>query len=153
MGNYARCHFNIPIGLSDHTPDNYSSFGAVALGAPLIEKHFTLKKNQVGPDHKSSLEPNQLKELVEGCNAIFKANGKDKFVYPEEQEIISWARESVVSEVDIFKGQKIDKNFIWVKRPGPKEGCIPAKKYYEVIGKIATKDIPKNVQIKWTDIK
>ena len=145
--------FDVPIGLSDHTPDNFSSYGAVALGASVIEKHFTLDKNQIGPDHKSSIEPDALNELVLGCNAIFLANGNKKFVYPEEKEIISWARESVVSEVEIYKGQKIEEGMIWVKRPSPEEGCIPAKKYKDVIGRFAKSDIPINTQIKWSDLK
>ena len=61
------------MGLSDHTNNNYTSFGAIALGAVLIEKHFTLDKKMNGPDHASSINPEELKELVEGCNAIYSA--------------------------------------------------------------------------------
>ncbi len=145
--------FDLPIGLSDHTKDNFSSYGAIALGAPLIEKHFTLDKKQIGPDHKSSIEPNMLKELVIGCEAIYLSNGNEKYIYPEEKEIISWARESVVSEIDILKDQEIKEEMIWVKRPGPGKDSIPAKRYKDVIGRIAKCNIPKNTQIKWTYLK
>ena len=145
-------NLNVIVGLSDHTSENYSSFGAVAYGAALIEKHFTLDRNQEGPDHQSSIEPYQLKELVIGCKAIFEANGNEKKIFDEEKEIISWARESVVSEKNIKKGETITEKMIWVKRPGPKKDSIPAKDYNKVVGKIASKDIKKNVQIKWTDI-
>ena len=145
--------FDVTVGLSDHTSDNFSSFGAVAHGAALIEKHFTLDKEQIGPDHKSSINPDQLRELVLGCNAIFEANGDEKKIFDEEKEIISWARESVVTETEINKGEVITEKMIWVKRPGPNEGSIPAKYYKEILGKIALKNIKKNVQVKWTDVE
>ena len=70
--------FNVPIGLSDHTNSIYTSLGAIALGARIIEKHFTLDKKSVGPDHASSIEPQELKQLVEGANAIFDARSEKK---------------------------------------------------------------------------
>ena len=70
--------FKIITGLSDHTDSIYTSIGAVALGARIIEKHFTLNKKQIGPDHKSSLEPDELKKLVNGCNEVFYARSEKK---------------------------------------------------------------------------
>ena len=78
--------FNVPVGLSDHTNTIYTSFGAVAHGACIIEKHFTLNKNAEGPDHASSIEPKELKHLVEGSNAIFEANGDEKKIFEEENK-------------------------------------------------------------------
>jgi sialic acid synthase SpsE len=144
--------FNVPVGLSDHTSTIYTSFGAVAHGACIIEKHFTLDKNAEGPDHASSIEPTELKELVYGVNAIFDANGEEKKIFDEEKQIIAWARESVVSEKDIKKGETLDEKNIWVKRPGPKKNIIPAKDYKLILGKKALKDIKKNSQISWEDI-
>ena len=85
--------FKIITGLSDHTDSIYTSIGAVALGARIIEKHFTLNKKQIGPDHKSSLEPDELKKLVNGCNEVFYARSEKKKIHKEEHEIIKWARE------------------------------------------------------------
>ena len=96
--------FDIPVGLSDHTSTIYTSFGAVAHGACIIEKHFTLNKTAEGPDHASSIEPHELRNLVEGSNAIFEANGDEKRIFEEEKQIIAWARESVVSEKEIKIG-------------------------------------------------
>ena len=70
--------FKVVVGLSDHTSSIYTSVGAVALGARIIEKHFTLDKNAKGPDHASSLNPEELKNLVDGCNAVFYATKSDK---------------------------------------------------------------------------
>jgi len=145
--------FNVPVGLSDHTNTIYTSFGAVAHGACIIEKHFTFNKNAEGPDHASSIEPKELKHLVEGLNAIFEANGDEKKIFEEERQILAWARESVVSEKDIKVGDKFSLDNVWVKRPSPKSGCIPAKDLKKIIGKIAKNNIKKNTQIKWEDIQ
>jgi len=93
--------YNVPVGLSDHSIGVYTSIGAVALGACIIEKHFTLDKLQSGPDHAVSLEPYELGELVKGCQAVFNARGSERKIFPEEEPIVSWARESVVSECKI----------------------------------------------------
>ena len=145
--------FNVPVGLSDHTNTIYTSFGAIAHGACIIEKHFTLNKNAEGPDHASSIEPKELKHLVEGSNAIFEANGDEKKIFEEEKQILAWARESVVSEKDIKVGDKFSLDNVWVKRPSPKSGCIPAKDLKKIIGKVAKNNIKKDTQIKWEDIQ
>ena len=145
--------FDIPVGLSDHTSTIYTSFGAVAHGACIIEKHFTLNKTAEGPDHASSIEPHELRNLVEGSNAIFEANGDEKRIFEEEKQIIAWARESVVSEKEIKIGEKFSLENVWVKRPSPKSGCIPAKDLSKVVGKFAKKNINKDTQIRWEDIQ
>ena len=86
-----------PTGLSCHTPSIYTALGAVALGACVIEKHFTFDRMQKGPDHKSSIEGYELGELVKGCRAVWEARGATREIFPEEQQIVAWARESVVS--------------------------------------------------------
>ena len=150
--NKLRDLFNVPVGLSDHTSSIYTSFGAVAHGACLIEKHFTLDKKAEGPDHASSIEPQELSQLVEGSAAIFIANGSDKKIFEEERQILAWARESVVSEKKIFKGETLTNENIWVKRPGPGKYYIPAKDFKKIIGRKVKNDIPKDTQIKWDDI-
>jgi N-acetylneuraminate synthase len=144
--------YKVPIGLSDHSIGIYTSIGAVALGACIIEKHFTLDKLQSGPDHAVSLEPYELGELVKGCQAVFSARGSERKIFPEEESIVHWARESVVSECKIKKGTTIKKEMVWVKRPSPGPGAIPAKDLNKVIGKVAANDIDINKQILWIDV-
>ncbi len=145
--------FQIPVGLSDHSRGIYTALGAVALGACLLEKHFTLDRMQKGPDHPVSIEPDELAELVKGADAIFQARGAERRIFEEESQIVAWARESVVSEVSIPKGTVITNGMVWVKRPSPGPQGIPAKALPNVIGSVAQKDIPKDVQLQWSDIR
>ncbi len=142
-----RALFDVPVGLSDHSLGIYTALGAVAVGASIIEKHFTLDKLQSGPDHAVSLEPDELGELVKGCNAVYLSRGDEREIFPEEECIVAWARESVVSEVAIPAGTKITKEMVWVKRPSPGPGAIAAKDLDKVIGKTAKVDIGQDKQI------
>ena len=146
--------FNVIAGLSDHTSDIYTSIGAIAYGAKIIEKHFTLNKKAKGPDHASSLEPYELKQLVEGCNAVFLATRNNKkIIHKEEKQIISWARESVVSIKNIKRDDILNNKNLSVKRPAPKNNEIPARSYFQILGKRAKKNITINRKIKWAEIK
>jgi len=144
--------FGVPVGLSDHSRGIYTAVGAVALGACVLEKHFTLDKMQKGPDHASSIEPYELGELVKGAKAVFSAMGSDRKIFDQEAPIVAWARESVVSEVAIPAGTLITRDMVWVKRPGPDEGVVPAKDLDKVIGRTAKVDIGKDTQIRWSDL-
>ncbi len=144
--------FDVPVGLSDHTVGVYTSLGAIALGACLIEKHFTLDRSWPGPDHQSSIEPFELGELVKGARAVFEAGGDTREIFPEEREIVAWARESVVSETEIAEGTLITGDMVTVKRPSPGEGAIAAKHLDEVIGKTATADIARDRQVLWSQV-
>ena len=139
------------IGLSDHTKTNHSSFGAVALGANIIEKHFVDNKNRSGPDISSSIDEKGLKELIKGCNIIYLQRGGKKNLLREEQVTRNFAFASVVSTKDISKDEKLSKNNIWIKRPGT--GYFSAEDYKKLIGKKANKRIKKNYQIKKNDIQ
>lgn len=141
--------FGVPVGLSDHSRGIYTALGAVALGACLIEKHFTLDKLQKGPDHPVSIEPDELAELVKGADAVYQALGDERRIFEEEEEIVAWARETVVTEQPIKRGTKITSDMVWVKRPSPGAGAVPAKDLRKVIGRTARVDIPKDVQVKW----
>ena len=145
--------FKIPIGLSDHTNNNYTSFGSIALGACLIEKHFTLDKNLPGPDHASSINPEELKQLVEGCMQIYLAKSDIKKIHPQEKKIISWARESVVTTKNIQKDENFTINNISVKRPAPSNKEIAPKFFWKILKKKSNRNLKKNEKIKWTDIK
>jgi N-acetylneuraminate synthase len=144
--------FEVPVGLSDHTSDPWSGIGSVAVGACCVEKHFTLNKMAPGPDHASSLEPFELKALVDGARAVFDAMGSERRIFEEEEQIVAWARESVVSVADIPKGEKITEKMVWVKRPSPGPGVVPARDLQRVIGSVATTDIPRDTQIRWDQL-
>ena len=138
---------NAVIGLSDHSIGNYTSFAAVALGASIIEKHFTSNKGWSGPDVTISVNPNELKDLIKGTEAIHKALKGKKEILKEEKPTIDFAYSCVVSIKDIKKGEIFTKANIWVKRPGT--GKIKAKDFYNVLGKKAALNIQKNIQIEW----
>lgn len=128
----------IDVGYSDHTAGVEVSVAAVALGATVIEKHFTLDKNLPGPDHKASLSPEELKTLVSQIRNIEKALGhSEKGPSPSESKNISIARKSLVAKKSIAKGEKFTSENLTVKRPG--SGISPMK-WYDIVGTVADKD-------------
>ncbi|SFV60268.1 Legionaminic acid synthase [hydrothermal vent metagenome] len=130
--------FNIAYGYSDHTLGIEVPVGAVAMSASCIEKHFTLDKNMEGPDHKASLEPNELKDMVKAIRNIEMALGSSiKKPSPSEIPNIKIARKSIVSSSNIKKGEIFTKNNITVKRPS---GGISPMRWNEIVGTVATKD-------------
>jgi len=130
--------FNVPVGYSDHTKGIEVSIAAVALGATIIEKHFTLDKNMDGPDHKASLEPDELKKMVDSIRNIEKAMGNgEKKPSPSEMKNIDIARKSIVAKFDIKKGATFNETNITTKRPG--NGISPMR-WFDMIGKIAIRD-------------
>lgn len=133
------------LGLSDHSIGNYTCFGAVALGASILEKHFTSKKSWAGPDVPISITPAELRDLINGSKAIHQALGGSKTILIEEKPTIYFAYACVVAIRDISRGEHFTKDNIWVKRPGT--GEIQAQGYYEVLGKISLRDIKKDAQI------
>lgn len=137
------------LGLSDHSLGNYTCFASVALGARILEKHFTSDKTWPGPDVPISIDPQELKDLIDGSKAIFQALPGEKDILPEEQPTIDFAYACVVSIQDIAAGDKLTKENIWVKRPGT--GEIKAVHFERLLGKTANKIIPKNSQLRWTD--
>ena len=138
------------IGMSDHSIGNYTSFAALTLGASIIEKHFTSDKNWPGPDNPISLEPNELKDLIQGSKAIYEAMSGKKDILAEEKPTIDFAYACVVSTQDILEGEVLTPENIWVKRPGT--GEIKAKDYQIIIGRKVSQNIKKNHQIKWSQI-
>lgn len=130
--------FQVPVGYSDHTVGIEVPIAAAALGATVIEKHFTLDKNMEGPDHKASLEPEELKQMVASIRNIEKAMGSsEKKISPSEKKNIKIARKSIVAKRDIAQGEKLTEENLSVKRPG--DGISPMR-WYEVIGTVAVKN-------------
>ena len=138
------------LGLSDHSMGNYTSFGAVALGACIIEKHFTSSKDWEGPDIDISLDPPELKDLITGTKALHAALGGRKNILQEEQPTIDFAYASVVAIKNIKKGELLSKENIWVKRPGT--GEILAKDYESTLGKKVKNNISADQQLRREDI-
>lgn len=141
---------NAVIGLSDHTTSNLACYAATALGATILERHFTDRMDRPGPDIINSMDPQALEELINGSAEIVKMLGGKKEAAKEEQVTIDFAFATVVSISSIKKGEKYTKENIWVKRPGT--GEIKAECYLDLIGKIASKDIEVDKHIKWDDI-
>ena len=142
---------NAIIGLSDHTISNLACFGAVALGASILERHFTDKMDRIGPDIINSMDPIAMKELIIGADEIAKMRGGKKEAAPEEKVTIDFAFATVVSIKEIKKGEKFTKENLWVKRPGT--GEILAEEYKAIISKVAAKDISNDIHLTWNDIK
>jgi sialic acid synthase SpsE len=140
---------DLPVGHSDHTPDLYTSFAAVALGAHAIEKHIILDKRQPGPDQLVSIDMPELHALVGGIRKIEASLGSEKAVHARETAIRAWAHRSVVSTQAIPAGTTISEEMVWTKRPGT---GIPSKRLPEVIGRVAARDIAANVLVAWDDL-
>ena len=139
------------IGLSDHTVSNHACFGAVALGASILERHFTDSMTREGPDIINSMDPSAAKELILGANTIFEQRGGSKGPVEEELPTIKFAFASIVSIDDIKKGEIFSKDNLWVKRPGT--GEILAEEFESILGKKANNDISSGQQLKREDIQ
>ena len=142
----------VKIGYSDHTLGIEVPIAATALGAKVIEKHFTLDRNLPGPDHSASLEPNELKAMVQGIRNIEKAlNGNGiKSPSPSESKNKIVARKSILLNKDLVAGTIITKEDLAIKRPG--NGISPMK-INEVIGKELKTDKPNETILQWEDLK
>ncbi|WGK60368.1 N-acetylneuraminate synthase family protein [Halopseudomonas sp. SMJS2] len=138
-------------GLSDHTTSNHACFAAVALGASILERHFTDHMGRKGPDIVNSMDEVAARELIEGSRLIWEMRGGKKEATQEEQVTIDFAFASVVSIKKIKKGEKLSETNIWVKRPGT--GEILAEHYEGLIGKVATKDIEADEHLSWQDVE
>ena len=134
-----RNEFGVEVGYSDHTKGIEVPIAAVALGATVIEKHFTLDRNMEGPDHKASLEPDELKAMVKAIRNIEKAIGGDgtKHISESERKNIAIARKSIIAAKNIMRGEILTEENLTVKRPGT--GISPMR-WEEVIGTKAIRD-------------
>jgi N-acetylneuraminate synthase len=139
------------IGLSDHSLGIYTCLGAIPLGARILEKHFTSDKSWPGPDVPISLDERELTQLIEGASAIQQALGGSKEILPEEKPTIDFAYASVVSIRDLKEGEKLSEENVWVKRPGT--GEILARDFQKLLGRKASRAIPRDSQIRWQDLE
>lgn len=146
MGERFGCSF----GLSDHTPDIYTSLGAVALGAVCVEKHFTLSRRLYGPDHHASLEPDDLRRLVDGVRQIEAAFGTGLKERDERHDAVRATFEkSVVAAVLIPEGTTIEMHMLTTKRPG---NGISARRLTELVGRRATRTLEPDRLLEEADV-
>jgi N,N'-diacetyllegionaminate synthase len=144
-----RAAFGLPIGLSDHTTDEFTSVLATQMGAVVIEKHFTLDHALKMPDHQASLDPEQFKRLVDRVRLVPKAMGDGvKRVLGTEQKWREAGRKSLFSAHALSKGQIIAENDIAIRRPG--SGLHPHR-MSDLMGRPAARDIPANTLLGWED--
>jgi len=138
-------------GLSDHTLNNNACLGAVALGASILERHFTDTMHRTGPDIVCSMDEKACAELLVNSNEIWQMRGGTKAPAKEEQVTIDFAFATVCSIRAIAKGEKLSKENIWVKRPGT--GKILAEHFNSLLGKTATRTIENDEQLTFEDFE
>jgi N-acetylneuraminate synthase len=138
-------------GLSDHTLNNNACLGAVALGASILERHFTDTMQRTGPDIVCSMDEQATAALIKSSNEIWQMRGGIKEPAKEEQVTIDFAFATVCTIASIKVGETLTKNNIWVKRPGT--GKILAEHFENVLGKVATRDIDNDEQLTFEDFE
>jgi len=141
---------DLPIGLSDHSLNIWTCLGAVAMGASILEKHFTVTRDWPGPDIGISIEPSELHDLIEGASAIWSARGGAKTILADEQPVIDFAYASVVTISAVSKGDEFTLDNTWVKRPGT--GSIVAADLPLVLSRKATRDIEPDQALERDDV-
>lgn len=144
-------HFSYEIGYSDHTQGIIIPIMAVSMGAQIIEKHFTLDRNMTGPDHKASLEVDELADMVQAIRSIESAMGDGiKRPMESEKDTMLVARKSIMLGKAVKKGEKLSRENLVVKRPG--SGIEP--KYIEqVAGKVLKRDMEEDAMLSWEDLE
>lgn len=142
---------NKVFGLSDHTLNNNACLAAVALGASILERHFTDRMDRTGPDIVCSMDENACADLIKSSNEIWRMRGGEKAPAKEEQVTIDFAFATVCTIAPIKQGELFTKDNIWVKRPGT--GELLAERFNEVLGKRAVKDLEKDVQLREVDVE
>ena len=142
---YLKNKFKVPVGFSDHTIGSHVAIAAIALGATVIEKHFTIDNNLPGPDQKLSASPEIFKKIIVEGNEIYSAiKEQGKVVTQNELKMREFARRSIVASVDIEKGERINMEKLNFKRPGT--GIGPSS-VDQILGSVARIDIKKDAQI------
>ncbi len=142
-----RMAFGLEVGLSDHSPGINMAIAAVARGATMIEKHFTIDRNLPGPDHKASLEPHELLEMIRGIREVELALGNGKKIPNRaELKIADVARRSLVAAADIAAGEAFSSENVGLKRPGT--GLSPML-YFEILGKNAPRCFKKGEMLEF----
>jgi N-acetylneuraminate synthase len=142
--------FGLPVGYSDHTRGNHAALSAVALGAAAIEKHFTLDRTMTGPDHQASIEPHELKELVQGVRIVHQTLGSGrKEPAPCEAPNLPLIRKSLVAGRHLTKGTRLQIDMIEIKRPA--NGIEPGD-LEKILGLTLKHDLKEDMPLRWEDL-
>lgn len=147
---YLQQRFDCPVGQSDHSIGIATALAAVALGACVVEKHFTLGREWPGPDQQASILPDELKRLVVESRQIWEALGHREGILTNEIPVAAMAHHSVVTIAPVPAGAPFSLDTLWVKRPGT---GIPAAMLDNIMGKVATRDLSANTLLTWADIQ
>lgn len=138
------------IGFSDHSIGPYMALASIALGASIVERHFTDTRYRVGPDISASMDPSELRLIIERSREIWVAASNDKRRTEPEEDVYHFARSSLVADRDLKAGHILGREDIWARRPG--DGEIPGYDFEKVLGKRIAKDTERNTQLKWSDL-
>lgn len=138
------------VGFSDHSIGPEMSIASVALGACVLERHFTDDRYRIGPDISCSMDPAELRHLVDRSREIYVALRNPKVRSVPEEAVYSFARASIVADRDLPAGHLIGESDIWARRPG--DGEIPGYDFDKVVGKRLNKALTRNTQITWMDL-
>ena len=153
LRHYSRKYPSCILGLSDHTKGHSTVLGAIALGAVVIEKHFTDDNDREGPDHKFSMTPSSWKEMVIESNNLWQALGDGiKRVEKNEQQTVVVQRRALYTTQNLSAGNVLKESDFFPLRPC-KEGCVLPYEASLVIGKVLKRDIARDTCIKWEDLK
>ncbi len=151
MQDLMREFSGVPVGLSDHTQNNNACIAAMAMGADIVERHFTDRMERMGPDIVCSMDEAACSDLMRAAKEVPKMRGGEKVALPEEQVTIDFAFATVVTIAAVKKGEPFTKDNLWVKRPGT--GSILAEEYDSLLGKTAAVDIDADVQLTYDMIQ
>ena len=141
---------NAVVGFSDHSVGPEMALASVALGACILERHFTDSRYRIGPDIACSMDPAELRLLIDRSREIHVALHNKKQRTGPEEDVYMFARASLVADRDLAEGQRITEPDIWARRPG--NGEIPGYRFDDVIGKSLTRAVRRNEQLKWSDL-
>jgi len=139
------------VGFSDHSIGSSMALAAVALGASIVERHFTDTRYRSGPDIACSMDPAELKFLIDRSREIHIALQNEKRRTEPEEDVYRFARGSIVADRELIAGQTIGPGDIWARRPGT--GEIPAREFDNLLGKQLTRNRKRNTQLKWRDFR
>ena len=153
LKTFAKKYPKIILGLSDHTIGHATVLGAIALGARMVEKHFTDKNDREGPDHKFSMNPTSWKEMIERSRELENSLGSgEKIIEKNENETVILQRRAIRTKTKLPKGLKLKSADLICLRPCPSNGILPFE-LKKIVGKTLKKDIEKGDLIKWKDLK
>jgi N-acetylneuraminate synthase len=140
---------NAIVGFSDHSIGPYMALSSVALGASIVERHFTDSRYRSGPDIACSMDPAELRLLIDRSREIQIARNNKKQRTEQEESVYRFARGSLVADSDLVAGHEITENDIWARRPGT--GEIGVEHFYQVVGRTLKVSVARNQQLKWSD--